>query len=221
MAFKSHQFKKNWDLEDSPPHWHPPTIPGTNPSLKEYTKHSTNSQTCTELPAIKHSIKHSTFTLSVLNVYATQNTPHPRCPSLETPSTHTTAFGLMEGSTWWCWKWLYPLLTTGRGFACVFPQDQPRPIWEPSRYVQHDPSSQKDGMEKTKRKQHRCPEDTQPDHLGRQSGLYWYSCPSQPSLSIILMAVFALLCANSHATPSSPNILHWHVYFFPFLKNLN
>ena len=34
------------------------------------------------------------------------------------------------------------LHTTRRGFVCVFPQDQPRPIWIPARNVQHHPTKQ-------------------------------------------------------------------------------
>lgn len=33
------------------------------------------------------------------------------------------------------WRGPCPLLTQGRGFACVFPQDAAQPIWVPGRYV--------------------------------------------------------------------------------------
>ena len=39
-----------------------------------------------------------------------------------------------------------PLLITGRGFACVFPQDQLKPIWVPARNVLHHSHDQEDGL---------------------------------------------------------------------------
>ena len=35
------------------------------------------------------------------------------------------------------WKGPDPLLTSGRGYACVFPQDADSPIWVPDRLIRH------------------------------------------------------------------------------------
>ena len=35
------------------------------------------------------------------------------------------------------WKGPDPLLTSGRGYACVFPQDTDSPIWAPYRLIRH------------------------------------------------------------------------------------
>ena len=35
------------------------------------------------------------------------------------------------------WKGPDPLLTSGRGYACVFPQDADAPIWVPDRLIRH------------------------------------------------------------------------------------
>lgn len=50
-----------------------------------------------------------------------------------------------------CWRRPDSLLTIGRGFVCVFPQDQPRPIWVFSSNVQHHPTNQEVGPALTDR----------------------------------------------------------------------
>ena len=35
------------------------------------------------------------------------------------------------------WKGPDPLLTSGRGCACIFPQDADSPIWIPGRLIRH------------------------------------------------------------------------------------
>ena len=49
------------------------------------------------------------------------------------------------------WKGPDPLLIPGRGFACVFPQDQPKPIWVPARNVLHHSNDQEDVLPLTGR----------------------------------------------------------------------
>ena len=35
------------------------------------------------------------------------------------------------------WRGPDPLLTSGRGYACIFPQDADSPIWIPDRLIRH------------------------------------------------------------------------------------
>lgn len=69
-------------------------------------------------------------------------------------------------------------------------------------------------MEKTKREQWRHLRT--PDRIpwGDMYALIdtWHSCPPRPSLSVILMAVFALLDANAYALRSPSNILLWQFF---------
>lgn len=83
-------------------------------------------------------------TLNVFNIYKSSQAPpivlHWSRPPAIPPILVKWKDPLDE-----TWKGPDPLLTTGRGFACVFPQDQPRPIWIPAKNVRHLPADQKDG----------------------------------------------------------------------------
>lgn len=144
-VFKNYQFYFFfwWDLENSLPHWHLPQSSGPN----HYWKNTPNtqktiSQTSTELPTPVSWIWHYSHSMcwmlmlprtapSLSAFAATHHTHHPFEPDRR---THLTGDGRGQD----------PLLTTWR-FACVFPQDQPCPVWVPVHYFRHDSSSQKDG----------------------------------------------------------------------------
>lgn len=154
------------------------------------------------------------FILHVLNAYATQD-PHlpPHCLSLQPLTMLTIPFSSMEGPTWQVlegartpFSQLEDLLVSFHRINLVLSGYQ-------STMLDMTPAVKKMALlsitEKTKRKRFRTGD---PGHLGRHTCPCWYSPtsdPTQPSLSIILMTIFALLGANAHTLPSPPSFLHW------------
>lgn len=104
-----------------------------------------------------------------------------------------------------------------RGFVCVFPQDQPCPVWVPARNIQHDPFCQKPLLSiRSQRNQRGSGTDTQ-QSTTRSPGMIFMPSMTQPNdtsvpsptqpctpkgFSFILMVIFTLLSTNVMASPA-------------------
>lgn len=84
-----------------------------------------------------HVLSHALFVLNHLNVNNEGTTALERHYSKESkPVTLVKWRDLLTGQ----WKGPDVLLTSGRGYACVFPQDSATPIWIPDRLIRHHES---------------------------------------------------------------------------------
>ena len=80
-------------------------------------------------------LKHALFVINNLNTDSSGNTAMLRhwCPEQLNAKPLVKWRDLLSGQ----WKGPDPLLTSGRGYACVFPQDADAPIWVPDRLIRH------------------------------------------------------------------------------------
>lgn len=82
-----------------------------------------------------HVLSHALFTLNHLNLNDTGQSRMERHwnPSQDNPKPLVKWKDQLTG----LWKGPDPLITSGRGYACVFPQDGESPIWIPDRLIRH------------------------------------------------------------------------------------
>nr|KAF6378976.1 hypothetical protein mMyoMyo1_009846 [Myotis myotis] len=80
-----------------------------------------------------HVLQHAQFVINILNVDSEGNSPMYRHwnPDLTKPKALVKWRDLLTGA----WKGPDVLLTQGRGYACIFPQDADSPVWIPDRLV--------------------------------------------------------------------------------------
>lgn len=77
---------------------------------------------------------HAMFVINYLNVDSSGHSPMYRHWSTDAlPRPMVKWKDVLSGQ----WKGPDVLLTFGRGFACVFPQDTTSPIWIPDRLIRH------------------------------------------------------------------------------------
>lgn len=90
-----------------------------------------------------HILSHSLFTLNHLNI-TEQNTSaaerHWKVEGDKSPLPQVLWKDLLSGQ----WKGPDVLITSGRGYACVFPQDADSPIWIPDRLIRPAPVKAKE-----------------------------------------------------------------------------
>ena len=138
-------------------------------------------------------------TLNIFNIY--KNSKHPpitlhwHTPKLA-PPPHPTMMARYWDTLDGIWKGPNPLLTTGRGFACIFPQDQPKPIWVPARNVWHYPSTKKmvhvSLADKGQKKEEEAEET--PHAEGQKNLLEGHPWPGD--------------CCPGHVPPTNPTLLY-------------
>ena len=80
-------------------------------------------------------LQHALFVINILNADSAGTTAMLRhwCPEQLNAKPLVKWKDLLSGQ----WKGPDPLLTSGRGYACVFPQDADSPIWVPDRLIRH------------------------------------------------------------------------------------
>ena len=80
-------------------------------------------------------LHHALFVINNLNVDSSGAAAMLRhwCPEQQNKKPLVKWKDLLIGQ----WKGPDPLLTSGRGYACVFPQDADSPIWIPDRLIHH------------------------------------------------------------------------------------
>ncbi|KAL6051705.1 hypothetical protein STEG23_003697 [Scotinomys teguina] len=102
-----------------------------------------------------HVLNHSLFVLNHLNMDSKDESPafkHWAMESNKTPLPLVLWKDLLTGS----WKGPDPLITSGRGYACIFPQDEEAPLWIPDRLIR--PAPQK--IERRQRESEKSKADT-------------------------------------------------------------
>ena len=82
-----------------------------------------------------HLLQHALFVVNILNTDSAGMTAMLRhwCPEQLNAKPLVKWKDLLSGQ----WKGPDPLLTSGRGYACIFPQDADSPIWVPDRLIRH------------------------------------------------------------------------------------
>ena len=82
-----------------------------------------------------HLLQHALFVINILNTDSAGMTAMLRhwCPEQLNAKPLVKWKDLLSGQ----WKGPDPLLTSGRGYACIFPQDADSPIWVPDRLIRH------------------------------------------------------------------------------------
>ena len=80
-------------------------------------------------------LQHALFVINILNADSAGTTAMlcHWCPEQLNAKPLVKWKDLLSGQ----WKGPDPLLTSGRGYACVFPQDADSPIWVPDRLIHH------------------------------------------------------------------------------------
>ena len=80
-------------------------------------------------------LQHALFVINILNADSAGTTAMLRhwCPEQLNAKPLVKWKDLLSGQ----WKGPDPLLTSGRGYACIFPQDADSPIWVPDRLIRH------------------------------------------------------------------------------------
>ena len=80
-------------------------------------------------------LQHVLFVTNILNTDSAGITAMLRhwCPEQLNAKPLVKWKDLLSGQ----WKGPDPLLTSGRGYACIFPQDADSPIWVPDRLIRH------------------------------------------------------------------------------------
>ena len=80
-------------------------------------------------------LQHALFVINILNANSAGTTAmlHHWCLEQLNAKALVKWKDLLSGQ----WKGPDPLLTSGRGYACVFPQDADSPIWVPDRLIRH------------------------------------------------------------------------------------
>lgn len=103
-------------------------------------------------------LTHSLFVLNHLNTSEEGETPAQRhWGDLKTPlSVKVLWKDLLTGT----WKGPDPLISSGRGYACVFPQDATSPIWIPDRLIRPAPQESEREKKKTVEEERTEPEPT-------------------------------------------------------------
>ena len=88
-------------------------------------------------------LHHALFVINNLNVDSSGATAmlHHWCPEQQNKKPLLKWKDLLTGQ----WKGPDPLLTSGRGYACVFPQDADSPIWIQDRLIHHVTAPQTPG----------------------------------------------------------------------------
>src|SRR5574337_646166 len=78
-----------------------------------------------------HLLQHALFVINILNTDSAGMTAMLRhwCPEQLNAKPLVKWKDLLSGQ----WKGPDPLLTSGRGYACIFPQDADSPVWVPDR----------------------------------------------------------------------------------------
>ena len=80
-------------------------------------------------------MQHALFVINILNADSARTTAMLRhwCPEQLNAKPLVKRKNLLSGQ----WKGPDPLLTSGQGCACIFPQDADSPIWIPDRLIPH------------------------------------------------------------------------------------
>ena len=80
-------------------------------------------------------LQHALFVVNSLNADSSGTTAmlHHWCPEQLNAKPLVKWRDLLSGE----WKGPDPLLTSGRVYACIFPQDSDSPIWVPDRLIRH------------------------------------------------------------------------------------
>ena len=91
-----------------------------------------------------HLLQHALFVINILNTDSAGMTAMLRhwCPEQLNAKPLVKWKDLLSGQ----WKGPDPLLTSGRGYACIFPQDADSPIWVPDRLIRHVSASRIPGF---------------------------------------------------------------------------
>lgn len=78
-------------------------------------------------------LQHALYVINILNLNIDESSAMSRhwAPTPAKPATYVKWKDLLSGQ----WKGPDILLTRGRGFACIFPQDAESPIWIPDRLI--------------------------------------------------------------------------------------
>ena len=82
-----------------------------------------------------HILKHALFVINISNADSAGTTAMLRhwCPEQFNAKPLVKWRDLLSGQ----WKGPDTLLTSGRGYACIFPQDADSPIWVPDQLIYH------------------------------------------------------------------------------------
>lgn len=177
------------------------SIESTHQTLK-------NSQISTGLPNSKHSIKSGIIHVQYAEClcYPGQS---PHCPSLENLTTHTTHSCSMEGPTWQVLEGPRPSANNWKGICLYLPTESTLPCLNNSRQCLTWPLQSKRWQTCWSWRRQRGSDADHWGHATRTPGERYMPLLITTSLSVILVAVFALLDANYHTLPSSPNICQW------------